>query len=65
MKVERRLQVRTTGIHGWMPTDCECCCARSFRLQVGNTTRWDAYDRVMAEERRVAVLIRADRVYSN
>ena len=26
---------------------------------------WDTYDRVMAEERRAAVLIRPSRVYSN
>ncbi len=31
----------------------------------GTHDDWDTYDRVMAEERRTAVLITPDRVYSN
>jgi PPOX class probable F420-dependent enzyme len=31
----------------------------------GEHDDWDEYDRVMAEQRRTAVLIRPDRVYSN
>jgi PPOX class probable F420-dependent enzyme len=31
----------------------------------GEHDDWDEYDRVMAEQRRAAVLIRPDRVYSN
>ena len=31
----------------------------------GQHDDWDEYDRVMATERRVAVLVRPDRVYSN
>ncbi len=31
----------------------------------GTHDDWDTYDRVMAEERRTAVLIRPDRIYSN
>jgi PPOX class probable F420-dependent enzyme len=31
----------------------------------GDHDNWDEYDRVMAEERRAAVLISPDRIYSN
>ncbi len=36
-----------------------------FRAAGGTHDDWDAYDRVMAEERRVAVLVTPSRVYSN
>jgi PPOX class probable F420-dependent enzyme len=36
-----------------------------FRAAGGNHEDWDTYDRVMAEERRAAVLITPERVYSN
>jgi PPOX class probable F420-dependent enzyme len=36
-----------------------------FRAAAGEHDNWDDYDRVMAEERRAAVLIRPDRIYSN
>jgi len=36
-----------------------------FRAAGGTHDDWDTYDRVMAEERRVAVLIVPTRVYSN
>jgi PPOX class probable F420-dependent enzyme len=36
-----------------------------FTAAGGTHDDWDAYDRVMAEERRTAVLITPDRVYSN
>jgi PPOX class probable F420-dependent enzyme len=36
-----------------------------FAAAGGDHDDWDAYDRVMAEERRTAVLIRTDRIYSN
>ncbi|GAA1852256.1 TIGR03618 family F420-dependent PPOX class oxidoreductase [Actinomadura bangladeshensis] len=36
-----------------------------FRAAGGTHDDWDAYDRVMAEERRAAVLITPRRVYSN
>lgn len=36
-----------------------------FRAAGGTHDDWDTYDRVMAEERRAAVLIRPERVYTN
>jgi len=36
-----------------------------FTAAGGTHDDWDSYDRVMAEERRTAVLITPDRVYSN
>lgn len=36
-----------------------------FTAAGGTHEDWDTYDRVMAEERRAAVLLRPDRVYSN
>jgi PPOX class probable F420-dependent enzyme len=36
-----------------------------FTAAGGEHDDWDAYDRVMAEERRTAVLLTPDRVYSN
>ena len=36
-----------------------------FAAAGGTHDDWDTYDRVMAEERRAAVLVRPDRVYSN
>jgi PPOX class probable F420-dependent enzyme len=36
-----------------------------FTAAGGTHDDWDAYDRVMAEERRTAVLVIPDRVYSN
>ncbi len=36
-----------------------------FKAAGGDHDDWDEYDRVMAEERRAAVLIRPDRIYSN
>ncbi len=36
-----------------------------FTAAGGTHDDWDTYDRVMAEERRTAVLITPDRVYSN
>jgi hypothetical protein len=36
-----------------------------FRAAGGTHEDWPTYDRVMAEERRVAVLITPDRVYGN
>ena len=36
-----------------------------FTAAGGEHDDWDEYDRVMAEQRRAAVLIRPDRVYSN
>jgi len=36
-----------------------------FRAAGGTHDDWDGYDRVMAEERRAAVLITPDRVYTN
>jgi PPOX class probable F420-dependent enzyme len=36
-----------------------------FRAAGGTHDDWDAYDRTMAEERRVAVLVTPTRVYSN
>ncbi|HVC14553.1 MAG TPA: hypothetical protein VND62_06810 [Acidimicrobiales bacterium] len=36
-----------------------------FRAAGGAHEDWDAYDRVMAEERRAAVLVRPVRVYGN
>jgi hypothetical protein len=39
---------------------------RDIFIAAGGThDDWDAYDRVMAEERRTAVLIRPERVYTN
>jgi PPOX class probable F420-dependent enzyme len=36
-----------------------------FSAAGGTHDDWDEYDRVMAEERRLAVLVRPERVYSN
>lgn len=36
-----------------------------FKAAGGNHDDWDAYDRVVAEERRAAVLISPQRIYSN
>jgi PPOX class probable F420-dependent enzyme len=36
-----------------------------FTAVGGEHDNWDEFDRVMAEERRAAVLIRPDRIYSN
>ena len=36
-----------------------------FSAAGGEHDDWDTYDRVMAEERRAAVLVRPDRVYTN
>jgi hypothetical protein len=36
-----------------------------FAAAGGTHEDWDSYDRVMADERRTAVLLRPDRVYSN
>lgn len=36
-----------------------------FTAAGGTHDDWDEYDRVMAEERRVAVLVRPERIYSN
>jgi hypothetical protein len=36
-----------------------------FAAAGGEHDNWDEFDRVMAEERRAAVLIRPDRIYSN
>jgi PPOX class probable F420-dependent enzyme len=36
-----------------------------FTAAVGTHEDWDEYDRVMAEERRVAVLVRPERTYGN
>jgi hypothetical protein len=36
-----------------------------FTAAGGTHDDWDEYDRVMAEERRVAVLVAPDRVYGN
>ena len=36
-----------------------------FSAAGGTHSDWDEYDRVMAAERRVAVLVEAERVYSN
>jgi len=36
-----------------------------FQAAGGTHDDWDTYDRVMAEERRAAVLIAPGRVYSN
>ena len=36
-----------------------------FTAAAGEHDDWDDYDRVMTEQRRAAVLIRTDRIYSN
>jgi hypothetical protein len=36
-----------------------------FRAAGGTHPDWDEYDRVMKEERRAAVLVRPERIYSN
>jgi PPOX class probable F420-dependent enzyme len=36
-----------------------------FKAAGGEHDDWDTYDRVMAEERRTAVLLTPDRIYSN
>ena len=50
----------------WLDTEGLRLLLRSiFTAAGGEHDDWDDYDRVMAQQRRAAVLIRPDRVYSN
>jgi hypothetical protein len=40
-------------------------CRTIFVAAGGEHDNWEEYDRVMTEQRRAAVLIRPDRIYSN
>jgi len=48
-----------------MPKVYGSSVARSSPLPAASMTTGTSFDRVMAEERRAAVLIRPDRIYSN
>ena len=50
----------------WLDTEGLRLLRRAvFAAAGGEHDDWDEYDRVMAEERRAAVLIHPDRIYSN
>lgn len=54
----------TTRARRSTPRRFACCCGTSSHAG-GTHDDWDTYDRVMAEERRAAVLITPRRVYTN
>jgi PPOX class probable F420-dependent enzyme len=50
----------------WLkPADLPRLLREIFQAAGGTHDDWDEYDRVMAEQRRAAVLVRPTRVYSN
>jgi PPOX class probable F420-dependent enzyme len=50
---------------GHDPADVPTLLRAVFRAAGGTHDNWDEYDRVMAEQRRTAVLVHPERVYSN
>jgi PPOX class probable F420-dependent enzyme len=52
-------------LDGFEPDGLRLLLRDVFRAAGGEHDDWETYDRVMAEERRVAVLMTPDRVYSN
>jgi hypothetical protein len=72
--VPQRLAVggsRRTCRGGWAgrswldPERLRLLLRETFSAAGGEHDDWDTYDRVMAEERRAAVLVHPDRVYTN
>ena len=64
----RRSPGPTTRSRDWpTPTSSACCCARYAPQPAagGRHENRQEYDRVMAEQRRTAVLIDPNRIYSN
>lgn len=53
------------ALPGLDPADVPRLLRDVFTAAGGEHDDWDTYDRVMAEERRTAVLLTPDRVYSN
>jgi hypothetical protein len=53
------------GVEGFDPAGVPQLLRDVFTAAGGTHDDWDEYDRVMAQQRRAAVLIRPDRVYSN
>jgi hypothetical protein len=52
-------------LDGLAPEDLRLLLRAVFTAAGGTHDDWDTYDRVMADERRAAVLLRPTRVYSN
>jgi hypothetical protein len=58
----------TARLHTWDDTDPETMrrLLRDIYVAAGGTHEdWDLYDRVMREERRAAVVVVPNRIYSN
>ena len=56
---------RTTCCLASTRSGCGSCCVRSSPPPVARTTTGPTYDKVMADERRTAVLVTPDRIYAN
>ncbi len=56
---------RTIGCPVSTPTTSRVCSGPIFTAAGGQHPDWDTYDRIMAEQSRVAVLINPTRVYTN
>lgn len=52
-------------VSGFVPSDLPGLLRSVFRAAGGSHSDWDEYDRVMKQERRVAVLVHPRRIYSN
>ena len=48
-----------------MPRGFDSLLRQVFTAAGGTHDDWDSYDRIMAEERRAAVLVSVLRIYSN
>jgi PPOX class probable F420-dependent enzyme len=65
--VEGRTEIAGPGdvLDGFEPASVPQLLRDVFSAAGGTHDDWDEYDRVMAAERRAAVLVRPERVYSN
>jgi PPOX class probable F420-dependent enzyme len=52
-------------LQGFEPDGLPALLRTVFQAAGGSHDDWDTYDRVMREERRAAVLVSPDRIYSN
>jgi PPOX class probable F420-dependent enzyme len=52
-------------LQGFEPDGLPALLRAVFQAAGGSHDDWDTYDRVMREERRAAVLVSPDRIYSN
>lgn len=53
------------ALAGFDPADLPSLLREVYRAAGGQHDDWDSYDRVMAAERRAAVLVKPERIYSN